>query len=419
MRNSQHCANAAPVPPIYLTCSGYAFMLECGQSLYPKHMLTMPEKILIIDDDLDSLRLISLMLKRHGYDVITANTGSQGLSRAISEYPTLLILDIMMPDMDGYDVCRRLRANPATKDIPIIMFTAKTLLDDKLAGFEAGADDYLTKPTHPSELASRVKAILHRKASQQTVAPGIEPGLVIGVVGTKGGLGTTTLALNIAAAFNTMEQNPIVADFRLGAGNLGLFMGVKRATGMANLARRPPGEIPMLIERELVTHTTGLRALLSSIRPQESMLSLAPETALAIIDALRGLGAPTVLDLGSSYSPLFHRVLTVIDRLVVLVEPNGVNLVIATGFLSALTKYDKTRINIVVIDDNHVQLHPPWHEVEHVLDHELRSIISKAPELVAQAVEAGMPVVNYQPNAILATQITKLAEDILRSGNIA
>ena len=120
----------------------------------------MAEKILVVDDDLDSLKLIGLMLQRNGYEVIAANAGSQALARALSDHPDLIILDVMMPDMNGYEVSRRLRKNPTTQNIPIIMFTAKTLIDDKVAGFEAGADDYLTKPTHPAELASRVKAIL-------------------------------------------------------------------------------------------------------------------------------------------------------------------------------------------------------------------------------------------------------------------
>ncbi len=110
----------------------------------------MADKILIVDDDIDSLKLIGLMLQRHGYEVVAANAGNQALTKAASEKPSLIILDVMMPDMDGYEVCRRLRLNEETRAIPIIMFTAKTLIDDKVQGFEACADDYLTKPTHPA-----------------------------------------------------------------------------------------------------------------------------------------------------------------------------------------------------------------------------------------------------------------------------
>jgi DNA-binding response OmpR family regulator len=108
----------------------------------------MAEKILIVDDDVDTLRLVGLMLQRQGYQISAATNGQQGLSKAVDEQPDLILLDIMMPNMDGYEVTRQLRQNPITANTPILMFTAKTQLDDKVAGFEVGADDYLTKPRH-------------------------------------------------------------------------------------------------------------------------------------------------------------------------------------------------------------------------------------------------------------------------------
>ena len=153
----------------------------------------MAEKILIIDDDLDTLKLVGLILQRQGYQIVAANSGSQGLAKAAAERPNLILLDVMMPDMEGYEVTRRLRADPELARTPIIMFTAKTMVDDKVAGFEAGVDDYMTKPTHPAELVSRVKALLARSASssQQHVvssaAAAVDRGKVIGVFGAKGG----------------------------------------------------------------------------------------------------------------------------------------------------------------------------------------------------------------------------------------
>src|SRR5512142_31525 len=162
----------------------------------------MSEKILIIDDDLDTLRLVGLMLQRQGYQISAATNGQQGLEKAFEEDPDLILLDVMMPDMDGYEVARRLRQNPSTVETPILMFTAKSQLDDKVIGFEVGANDYLTKPTHPSELQARVKALLARAHEKKDVAEPLEDenrGFVIGVLGARGGLGTTTMAVNLAA----------------------------------------------------------------------------------------------------------------------------------------------------------------------------------------------------------------------------
>ena len=122
----------------------------------------MPEKILVVDDDVDTLRLVGLMLQRQGYQIVAASNGQQALAMAMAEKPELILLDVMMPDMDGYEVTRRLRANASTASTPIIMFTAKSQVDDKVMGFEAGVDDYLTKPTQPRELFAHVKAVLAR-----------------------------------------------------------------------------------------------------------------------------------------------------------------------------------------------------------------------------------------------------------------
>src|SRR5688572_12829489 len=206
----------------------------------------MAEKILVVDDDVDSLKLIGLMLQRQGYEVTSAGTGGQALVRAEAEQPNLIILDVMMPDMNGLDVCKRLRQNPRTQRIPIIMFTAKTLIDDKVKGFEAGADDYLTKPTHPAELASRVKAILQRSAAQAAKAapaPIRKQSQAIGILGSKGGVGTTTVAINLAAALLGQGEQPVLAEFRAGAGTMGLMLGQTRSQGIARLVDKRPNEI--------------------------------------------------------------------------------------------------------------------------------------------------------------------------------
>ena len=122
----------------------------------------MNEKILIVDDDLDTLRLIALMLQRQGYQTITTDNGPEALTLSVSERPDLILLDVMMAGMDGYEVTRQLRANPITSNLPIIMFTAKAQVNDKVMGFEVGVDDYLTKPTQPRELFAHVKAVLAR-----------------------------------------------------------------------------------------------------------------------------------------------------------------------------------------------------------------------------------------------------------------
>ena len=118
-------------------------------------------KILVVDDDPNVVELVRLYLERDGHQVLIANDGVAGLEMAREELPDLIVLDLMMPRMDGMEVCRTLRAESS---VPVVMLTAMVEEDDRLAGLDLGADDYVTKPFSPRELAARVRAVLRRTA---------------------------------------------------------------------------------------------------------------------------------------------------------------------------------------------------------------------------------------------------------------
>lgn len=120
------------------------------------------KKILIVEDERDILQLVKLYLDKEGYRTLTASTGKEGLSTALSHMPDLVILDLMLPEMDGLEVCKRLRADQKTATLPIIMLTAKAEESDTVIGLELGADDYITKPFSPKTLVARVKALFRR-----------------------------------------------------------------------------------------------------------------------------------------------------------------------------------------------------------------------------------------------------------------
>ena len=244
----------------------------------------MAEKVLLVDDDMDTLRLVGLMLQRQGYEVRAASNGKQALSMVQTDLPDLILLDIMMPDMDGYEVARQLRANLATSEIPIIMFTAKTQVDDKVAGFEAGADDYLTKPTQPRELFAHMKAVLARSPKKAApFAQAGERGYVMAVTAARGGLGATSLALNLGILLRqTDEKEVIVAEFRPGQGTIGLELGYTKPEGLSHLLQLKPNEIGVHeIENELTTHPSGIRLLLASHQPHSTHCRRAASGAAA------------------------------------------------------------------------------------------------------------------------------------------
>src|SRR3989442_4042664 len=119
-------------------------------------------KILVVDDEPDAVELIDFNLKAPSFEVVTAADGNEALKKARASLPDLIVLDLMLPEVDALEVCKRLRSAPATAAIPIVMVTAKAAEIDRVLGLELGADDYITKPFSPRELILRVKKILLR-----------------------------------------------------------------------------------------------------------------------------------------------------------------------------------------------------------------------------------------------------------------
>jgi two-component system phosphate regulon response regulator PhoB len=123
----------------------------------------MMAKVLVVDDEPDAVELVSFNLKAAGYEVVTADDGNEAIKRARQHAPDLVLLDVMLPEVDGLEVCKLLRRDPVTSGVPIIMLTAKAAEIDRVLGLELGADDYMTKPFSPRELILRVKNLLKRR----------------------------------------------------------------------------------------------------------------------------------------------------------------------------------------------------------------------------------------------------------------
>ncbi len=149
----------------HMTDKEIAVSLGLDESLISQRIAFLSdtrEKILIVDEEIDASTALKLALETEGYNVIEALDGYEGIMKAKSENPDIILLDIMMPGMDGFEVCQLLKADPASRHIPIIMLTAKGEVDDKVEGLEMGADDYVTKPFNLKELKARIRIVLRR-----------------------------------------------------------------------------------------------------------------------------------------------------------------------------------------------------------------------------------------------------------------
>ncbi len=381
----------------------------------------MSEKILIIDDDLDTLRLVGLMLQRQGYQISAATNGQQGLEKAFEEDPDLILLDVMMPDMDGYEVTRRLRQNPVTSETPILMFTAKTQLDDKVIGFEVGADDYLTKPTHPSELQARVKTLLARSVEKKAGGSPAEDenrGYVIGMLGARGGLGTTTMAVNLGAGLRSRTKaEVIVAEMLPGQGTLALDAGVTSFNGLVDLlSLKKLSDITReKIRGTLVQHGSGLKLLLASDRPRDMHLISQTANYEATIRRLSTLARFIILDLGVGIQPFAQKILPLCNEAFIVLEGVPNTIIHTRALIDDIATLGVTKKNIKVILNNRIRSDTqlPSSQVQAKLEYEILSTLTPAPELFVQASRVQTPAILCQPESLTARQITKVVEYVV------
>lgn len=383
----------------------------------------MPEKILIVDDDIETLRLVGLMLQRQGFKIIAANNGQQALAMSKAEIPDLILLDIMMPDMDGYEVTKQIRSDPATKTTPIIMFTAKSMVDDKVAGFDAGVDDYLTKPTHPAELTAHVKALLARNAKRAApVAEAPAPkGLVCALMAAKGGIGSTTLAVNVGVALRQRTKaEVIVAEMRPSQGTLGIDLGYTNVTELDRLLKHPAEEITQnMVQNELVLHSSGVRLLLASYQPKDIEYTVATEKMVTIVNHLATLGQYVLLDIGANILPGIDKILDQCSEAILAVEPMPNTISRTKVLLNDLSDrgFSKSRVlSLVLINRIRSDIQMSWTQVQEALGLPITSIITPAPELAYQACSRSTPMILAQPDGIVAQQYIKIATALAQRG---
>jgi pilus assembly protein CpaE len=298
------------------------------------------------------------------------------------------------------------------------MFTAKTQLDDKVIGFEVGANDYLTKPTHPSELQTRVKALLSRADIKKEAVGAMKSdseGFVIGVLGARGGLGTTTLAVNLAASLQARTKSEvIVAEMQPGQGALALDLGITSSKGLVDLL-----SLTKLNEltREKVhdtidSHPSGLKLLLASDRPRDMHLINQVVNYELIIKRLSSLARFVVLDLGMGLQPYAGKILPLCDETLVVLE--GVpNTIIHTKALIddiAALGVSKKKIHVLLNNRIRSDTQLPSSQVQTKLEHEIISTLTPAPELFVQATRVQTPAVLCQPDSLTTRQIGKLVD---------
>lgn len=367
------------------------------------------EDIILVDDDRVIQRMVGGFLNRTGYRVRIASDGVEALRHVRDHVPDLVITDVAMPELNGIELTARLRGHHQTAGVPILMFSDRIEAKDALAGYAAGADDYLPKPFELSILEAKVLALLRR--SIRATANTAKRGKVILFAHAKGGVGTTSLAVNVAVVLAAAANGPVgLLDLDVEFGDSAVFLNVKPSHTLADLPDTPAPHVDEAQFEGFVTESGSVRLVVGSDVPERAMLVTLPAIQLAI-DRLARTCDYVLIDAPASFT---ERTLTALDTSDMICLVTSASLPSLRATRSCLDLFDKLavprdRIELVL---NHITTHS--------LDIQAAStVLGRKPNLVIphsesldRAANAGRPLVTSDPSDPVVADVRILAEVI-------
>jgi len=279
----------------------------------------MAAKILVVDDDANVQRLLTYTLKQEGYETVVAGDGAEGIRLWQAESPALILLDVSLPKLDGYQVAARIREEEAeVGHVPIIMLTAERDVEQKVRALRAGADDFLLKPFHPAELIARMKSLLSRFAPREALVGRPPMGRIFAFYGAKGGVGTTTIAINTAIALHReLGRKVALVDGNLQFGDHRVFLdlGLDRKS-VVDVVTAPHIDVD-LVKQVLVRHDSGVDLLLAPPSPETAEL-VTQDHMPVILEQLRTLYDYVLVDIDKRLDEANLRILDAADTVFVV-----------------------------------------------------------------------------------------------------
>lgn len=360
-------------------------------------------RILVIDDNADLLQMVRLVLEERGnHEVILSADGRDGLAKALADPPDLAIVDVMMPGITGYDVCRRLRQEPGTADMPIIILTARGQPVDREAALAAGADEYIAKPVTMAGLLERVNDLLARSAAWRA-APA---GGTVALLSLRGGVGVTTLAVNLAIALARQAPDQVcLVDLSPSSGHAALQLGLRPDPNWSALTLLETGAVKAVLRDYLLAHSAGLHLLAAPFVPIIGK-GLSRLTVLAVLSTLRQGLSTVVMDLPSVLAEGTMAALEAADIIGVVTTADPPSIQTTMGTLQAL----KTMASKVWLILNQVVpgASPSVGALQRVLHRSFVEVIPFDPAQV-QALAHARPLALASPESPLAQGLARLA----------
>ena len=381
--------------------------------------------VLIVDDDANIRKLLDIALKKEGFSVTTARDGNEAFVRAMESPPDVAVLDVMMPGLHGYELCRHLRANPSTSQIKIIFLTARSQPYDEQAGLDAGADLFLVKPVMPSELANHIRDLMApvgpAEPSQPEHKPGKKPqvtepfvpsrssGHLVACFSLTPRVGTTTLAVNLALAFALSERQatPLI-EVHNGPGDALGMMGLEQAD-WSDFDPEEKLEWDNLAPR-LIKHSMGVSVLPTppvDRRPPPGWIEQA-------IILLKNHFPRSLADVTSSPNAGIQSILSLVDHIVLVTTPEAQSIRNTLRALEGLRALGFPESGILLVV-NHVQATAqiPIAKIQVGIKHGILAVIPHVPGM-PKLTQVGRPLLLAEPGSPAARAIGRMAMQIAK-----
>lgn len=377
----------------------------------------MAEKILIVDDQALMLRMLGLPLEQEGFTVVTAMTGAQALQQIQADRPDLVILDLVLPDTSGIEVCHRIRQTPTLVDLPLIILSGQTDLSAKIQGLEAGADEYVTKPVDPKEIVARVRGLLARthRLRQMAAGPSARQGRIITLIGVKGGVGTTTLTANLATSLALRRHRVVAVELRPYYGTLARHFKLSPTATLSTLAELAPSHINAAnVSACLQPTPQGLHLLLGPQRLKDYR-EMQPEQVTALLTTLANQTDFVVVDLPHMPSTAGRAALRAAQTVLAVVEPEPSAVAAGQALVELLGAWSipAQALKVVVVNRIQAALAQSPSEIERALGCGVLGTITAAPDQALSALTIGIPMVQSAPATLVASTLAEIADRIV------
>ncbi|HZM24984.1 MAG TPA: response regulator [Anaerolineales bacterium] len=379
-------------------------------------------RVLLIDDEQFYFKLLGKALKAADYDLEYAKSGSEGLARVPSFQPEMLIVDLKLPEMDGFEILLRLRRDPNFGHIPVIVITSKDELSEKLKAFELGADDYVVKPFQPEELVARM-GILARRGRAMQIVQQMEKtaskanATVITVHSLRGGLGCSSIVVNLGLAFHKLwGKQTLLIDGILTAGQVALMLDAKPAATWENLVGVDSENLDDAVTSEMMClHNSGIRYIASPRYPIAAD-TFTNETLKLFMDTLKSQTDFIVVDISHDFSDMTIQMLSASNAILLVMAPEMASL---RTTMSALEIYDRLGIPLekvkIVLNNNSSNPAIKQAQLEKVLKRPVDFVLPFEAGAVNRALNFGQPFILSNPDLQICQNLEKMA--YMLSGN--